>query len=138
MYRRVREVNLQCTQCEKEIENNSLREAKLKFPCEDDGQDIKNDVVHDHDDRVRVEEGLDVDTSSGGVFVPEVCDWHALEDHDQNAADAKGESNEFHEPDYPVMPTLICCVAIEEEKSELDEHIAGQVKDEDRDVQLTP
>lgn len=108
-----------------------MGKAELKFPCEDDGQNIENDVVHDHDDRVRVEEGLDVDTSSGGIWVPKMCDWDALEDDDQDAADAKSKSNEFHEPDGPVMPTLVCCVAIEEEKSELDEHVAGQVKDED-------
>lgn len=108
----------------------------MKFPCEDDGQNIENNVVYDHDDRVGVEEGLDVDTSSRGILVPEMCDWNALEDDDQDAADTKGKSNELHKPDCPVMPTLICCVAVEEEKSELDEHVASQVKDEDGNVEL--
>lgn len=130
--------NSQCTQCEQKVENESLGKAKLKLPCEDDGQHVKNDIVHDHDDRVGVEEGLDVDTSSGSVRVPEVCNRDTLEDDDQDAADTESKGNELHEPDDPVVPALVCCVAVEEEQSELDEHIAGQVEDEDRDIQLMP
>jgi hypothetical protein len=92
-----------------------LGEAKLKLPCKDDRQDVKDDIVHDHNDRIRVEEGFDVDASSRSVGIPKVSDRNALEDDDQDAADAKSKSDELHEPDNPVMPTLICCMAIEEE-----------------------
>jgi hypothetical protein len=108
----------------------------LKLPCKDDGQDVKDDIVHDHDDRIRIEEGFDVDASSRSVRIPKVSNRNALEDDDQNAADAKSKSDELHEPDDPVMPALICCVAVEKEQSKLDEHIAGQVENEDGDVQL--
>ena len=87
----------------------------MKLPCKDDGQDVKNDVVHDHDDRVGVEESLDVDTSSRNALVPEVCNRDALENDDEDATDTESESDELHEPDDPVMPTLVCCVAVEEE-----------------------
>lgn len=108
-----------------------MSKAKLKLPCEDDRQHVEDDVVNDHDDRVGIEESLDVDAGSGDILVPEMCDWDALEDDDQNATDTKGKSNELHEPDCPVMPALVCCVTVEEEKSEFYEHIAGQVEDED-------
>jgi hypothetical protein len=109
----------------------------LKLPCKDDRQHVKDDVVYDHDDRVGVEEGFDVDAGSRSIRVPKVSNRNALEDDDQDAADAESKSDELHEPDDPVMPALICCVAVEEEQSKLDEHIAGQVEDENGDVQLT-
>jgi hypothetical protein len=64
-------VNSQCTQCKQKVENESLGKAKLKLPREDDGQHVKNNVVHDH-----------VDTSSGSVRVPEVCNRNTLKDDD--------------------------------------------------------
>lgn len=108
-----------------------MGKAKLKLPGEDDRQHVENDVVDNHDYRVGIEESLDVDASSGDIFVPEMCDWDALEDDDQDAADAKGKSNELHEPDSPVMPAFVCRMAVEEEKSEFYEHVAGQVEDKD-------
>ena len=59
---------------------------------------------------------------------------NTLEDDDQDAANAESKSDKLHEPDDPVMPALVCCVAVEEEQSKLDEHVAGQVEDEYRDV----
>jgi hypothetical protein len=130
-------IDLQCSECEQKVENNTLTEAKLKFPGENDGQSVKNDIVDNHYDRVGVEKCLDVDAGTRGTWIPEMCDRYALKDHDENTADTKGKGNKLHDPDRPVMPTLICRVAVEEEESKLDKHVAGEIEGEDGDVQLS-
>lgn len=113
-----------------------MSETELQLPSKDDGQNVENDVVDDHDDRVGIKECFDVDASSRSILVPEMCDRYTLEDDDENAADTKAECNKLHEPDDPVVPTLVRCVTVEEEERKLDEHVAGEVEAEDGDVQL--